>query len=433
MMHTSFSFGFDLLLNSLINFLFIIQSLSQFNLPVSIPSGHLVGAPAGPGSIHSVNASTTSMNSKCIPEKFCKSVVGNDGLPLDGAYPGPGCTSGADLYDPDQPLWNDSGLESSNALLTLQSSKVDEAEPISCDAPNDCPIESTQTPVSQQGVSSSVWARIGGSKDKFDPKDKINSIMCSLQYTENQLKEDSDELVVSQRASCQGKQIIADDTGPKVLEASLKAQTYNMHNIRKPSQKALRTLFVNGIPQKSNKREALLAHFKKFGEVVDIYIPVNNSERAFVQFSKREEAEAALKAPDAVMGNRFIKLWWANRDNIRNDTTTATSGNGVIATPHGQVPAFFPSHPVATERGKDIHHPDASKTIFEGSSPSDQPKSVIADGPKAPPPSQKKTENVEHLKEEIRKKQEMLDQKRNDLWRRLNKLQKRVNPNCPIL
>lgn len=433
MMHTSFSFGFDLLLNSLINFLFIIQSLSQFNLPVSIPSAHLVGAPAGSGSIHSVNASTTSMNSKCIPEKICKSVFGNDGLPLDVAYPGPGCTSGADLYDPDQPLWNDSGLESSNALLTLQSSKVDETEPISCDAPNDCPIESTQTPVSLQGVSSSVWARIGGSKDRFDPKDKINSIMCSLQYTENQLKEDSDELVGSQRASCQGKQIIADDTGPKALEASLKAQTYSMRSIRKPSQKALRTLFVNGIPQKSNKREALLAHFKKFGEVVDIYIPVNNSERAFVQFSKREEAEAALKAPDAVMGNRFIKLWWANRDNIRNDTTTATSGNGVIATPHGQVPAFFSSHPVATERGKDFHHPDASKTIFEGSSPSDQPKPVVADGPKAPPPSQKKNEKVEHQMEEIRKKQEMLDQKRNELWRQLSKLEKRVKPNCPFL
>ncbi|RHN74007.1 hypothetical protein MtrunA17_Chr2g0304911 [Medicago truncatula] len=33
-----------------------------------------------------------------------------------------------------------------------------------------------------------------------------------------------------------------------------------------------------------------------------------NSERAFVQFSKREEAEAALRTPDSVMGNRFINL-----------------------------------------------------------------------------------------------------------------------------
>lgn len=41
--------------------------------------------------------------------------------------------------------------------------------------------------------------------------------------------------------------------------------------------------------------------------MTDICIPAN-SERAFVQFSKREEAERALKAPDAVMASRFIKL-----------------------------------------------------------------------------------------------------------------------------
>ncbi|KAK7316464.1 hypothetical protein VNO77_35520 [Canavalia gladiata] len=401
-----------------------VQSLSQFNLPVSLPSAHLIGAPAGSGSLHSVNASTTSMNNKCTPGKICKS-VGDDGLPLDGAYTGPGCTSGADLYDPDQPLWNDSGLESSNALLTLQSSKIDETEPISNDVPDsDCPVGTARISASSHGASPSVWARIGGSKNRFDMKEKTNSTMGSFHYPENQLKEDNDELVGAHNASCQVKQNITDDADPKALEASLKTQTDSMRNIRKPSQKALRTLFVNGIPQKSNKRESLLAHFKKFGEVIDIYIPLN-SERAFVQFSKREEAEAALKAPDAVMGNRFIKLWWANRDSIRNDSTT--SGNGVIVTPRGQAPAFVPSHQVVTDRGKDIQQGDASKTIFEVSSPSDQPKPVIADGPKVPPPLQKKLENLEHLKEELRKKQEMLDQKRNEFRRQLNKLEKQTS------
>lgn len=442
-MHSLFSIGLDSLLNSLI-ILFIIQSLSQFNLPVSLPSAHLMGAPAGSGSLHSVNTSTTSMNNKCIPGKICKSVVGDDDLPLDGAYPGPGCTSGTDLYDPDQPLWNDSGLESSNALLTLQSSKIDEIEPLSCDASahhhvrssdapdSDCPVGTTRTSVSSQGASSSVWARVRGSKNRFDMKEKTHSTMSSFQYPENQLKEDNDELIGAHSASCQGKQIITDNTDPRALDASVKAQalTDSMRNIRKPSQKALRTLFVNGIPQKSNKKESLLAHFRKFGEVIDIYIP-SNSERAFVQFSKREEAEAALKAPDAVMGNRFIKLWWANRDSIRNDTIT--SGNGVSVTPRGQASASVPSHPVVTDKGKDIHEADASKTTFEVSTPSDQPKLVMADGPKVPPPLQKKLENLEHLKEELRKKQEMLDQKRSEFRRQLNKLEKHVKPKCPCL
>ncbi|MED6207268.1 hypothetical protein PIB30_034172 [Stylosanthes scabra] len=365
-----------------------VQSLSQFNLPVSLPSAHLIGAPAGSGSLHSVNASTTIVNSKCIPGKINKSGVGDDVLPLDGAYAGPGSTSGADVYDPDQPLWNDGGLDS------LQSSKIEETEPFSSDASahhhmrlsdvpdGDCPVGTTRTSVSSQGANSSVWARIGGSKNRYDMKEKTNSTMNSLHYPENQLKEDNDELVVAQTASCQGKQIVADDTEPKALDVSLKVQTESMRTLRKPSQKALRTLFVNGIPQKSNKREALLAHFKKFGEIIDIYIPLN-SERAFVQFSKREEAEAALKAPDAVMGNRFIKLW-----------------------------------------GKDIHQADASKTDVEVSTQSDQPKLVISEGSKGPPPVQKKLENLEQLKEELRKKQEMLDQKRNEFRRQLSKLEK---------
>lgn len=417
--------AYYILSNLLIN-LFINQGLSQFNLPVSLPSAPLIGAPAGSGSHHSVNASTTSVNSKCIPGK--KSVVGDDGMPVDSAYLGLGCTSGADLYDPDQPLWNNSGLESSNALLSIQSSKIDETELISSEALNsDYPVGTTRTSVNLQGSSSSVWARMNSSRNRFDMKEKTNSMISSFHYPQNQLKEDNDELVGSRSTSCQGKQIIADDTDPKSMETLLKAQAFNMRNIRKPSQKALCTLFVSGIPQRSNKRETLLTHFKKFGEVIDIHIPMN-SDRAFVQFSKREEAEAALKSPDAVMGNRFIKLFWANRDCVRNDCTA--SGNGVIVTPRGQAPAFVPSHPVVTDRRKDIHQTDASKTIFEVPSPSDQPKHIIAGGPKAPPPSQKKYENLEHLKEELRKKQEMLDQKRNEFKRQLSKLEKQVKPNA---
>ncbi|RHN74005.1 putative transcription factor C3H family [Medicago truncatula] len=124
--------------------------------------------------ITSVNNLTASMNSKCKPGIISKSIVSDVGLPMDGAYPGPGCTSGADLYDPDQPLWNDRGLESSNALLNMQSSKIDDAEPMSSDAPNRvCPSEATRTSGSLHGASSSVWGRIGGSKTRFYTKRKI--------------------------------------------------------------------------------------------------------------------------------------------------------------------------------------------------------------------------------------------------------------------
>lgn len=142
-------------------------------------------------------------------------------------------------------------------------------------------------------------------------------------------------------------------------------------------------------------------HFRKFGEVIDIYIPLN-SERAFVQFSKREEAEAALKAPDAVMGNRFIKLWWANRDNIPVDGMGG--GNSVSVTPRGVAAVLAPKLGV----------PNASVPAVPAS---DRTKPVVINSPRAPPSLQKKQESLELLKEELRKKQELLDKKRNDFRR----------------
>lgn len=405
---------------------------------------HLLGTPAGTGPLSSVSASsTTLMNSKGLHSKSGKPGIADDGLGLNGAFSGSGCAGGADLYDPDQPLWNNNCPETSNALLNLQSPN-DETQSVLNDDPsnrhngrlcdsvdNECLVRSTGTAVGSQGTSSSVWGRIGGSKNRLDVKAKIDSMMNSSDYVENEAKEDKVGLARVQGTFRQGKRIVTEDVSPKGMDSSSKTLGDSTRNIRKPSQKALRTLFVNGIPQKSNKREALLSHFQKFGEVIDIYIPVN-SERAFVQFSKREEAEAGLKAPDAVMGNRFIKLWWANRDSIPDDSIS--SGSSVSVTPRGVAATSVPSHPSVASIGKDINQSAAPKSsvLHASDAPvpvSEHPKPVISDSPKAPPPLQKKLESLEQLKEELRKKQEMLDQKRNDFRRQLQKLEKQVRSN----
>jgi RNA-binding protein 26 len=405
---------------------------------------HLLGTPAGTGPLSSVSASsTTLMNSKGLHSKSGKPGIGDDGLGLNGAFSGSACAGGADLYDPDQPLWNNNCPETSNALLTLQSPN-DETQSVLNDDPsdrhngrlcdsadNECLVRSTGTAVGSQGTSLSVWGRIGSSKNRLDVKTKIDSMMNSSDYLENEAKEDKGALTRLQGTSRQGKRIVTDDVSPKGMDSSSKTLGDSTRNIRKPSQKALRTLFVNGIPQKSNKRETLLSHFQKFGEVIDIYIPVN-SERAFVQFSKREEAEAALKAPDAVMGNRFIKLWWANRDSIPDDGIS--SGSGVSVTPRGVAATSVPSHASVASIGKDINQSAAPKSsvLHTSDAPvpvSEHPKPIISDSPKAPPPLQKKLESLEQLKEELRKKQELLDQKRHDFRHRLQKLEKQVKSN----
>lgn len=400
-----------------------VQSLSQFNLPVSLPSVHLLGTPAGAGPVSSVSASSaTLMNSKGLHGKSSKPGMADDSLGLNGAFSGSGCVGGTDLYDPDQPLWNNNCPETSNALLTLQSAN-DETHSISNDDPSDrhngrlC--DNVDNAVGSQGTSSSVWGRIGTSKNMGNSSDCL----------ENEAKEEKGALACVQGTLRQGKRIVAEDVGLKAMDSSSKMLGDSTRTNRKPSQKALRTLFVNGIPLKSNKREALLSHFQKFGDVIDIYIP-NNSERAFVQFSKREEAEAALRAPDAVMGNRFIKLWWANRDSIPDDGISSSSGAGV--TPRGPAAIKVPLHTSAASIGKDINQSATPKSsIFPVSDASlpvtENPKSAVSDSPKAPPPLQKKLESLELLKEELRKKQELLDQKRNDFRRQLQKLEKQAS------
>ncbi|XVE84011.1 hypothetical protein DITRI_Ditri16bG0134600 [Diplodiscus trichospermus] len=409
-----------------------VQSLSQFNLPVTVPSAQLLATSAGPGPLPSgVPTSTTLMKSKVIHSKSSKPGMTDDAFGLNGVSTGSTSASGADLYDPDQPLWNNNGPEASAALSGLCSPKIGGiSEPLLNDDISDCrhgrlhdsadnelPSRSTGS----QGSSLSVWGRIGNSRSRIDTKDRID---LKADYLENKAREEQ-EAFPSSQGTRQVKRISTEDDGSKVMDPSFKSQTDVMRNDRKPNQRALRTLFVNGIPLKSNKREALLSHFRKFGEVIDIYIPLN-SERAFVQFSRREEAEAALKAPDAVMGNRFIKLWWANRDSIPDDGIN--SGSGISVTPGGLAASVIPAQPVANSRAKDNLQPIAQKSnvVHAADAPSlNSPKPVSMNGPKVPPPPlQKKLDTLEQMKEELRKKQEMLEQKRNDFRRQLDKLEK---------
>ncbi|KAJ8775067.1 hypothetical protein K2173_020071 [Erythroxylum novogranatense] len=411
-----------------------VQSLSQFNLPVSLPSGHLLGISTGPGALPTVGtSSTTMMNSKGVQSKISKSGIVDETVSLNDAYSTSASLGGAELYDPDQPLWNKSIPETSSPVLPLHSPKNDNTGALMGVDPSgrhhfkefdgvdaDFPAKNTRNDAGSH-TSSTVWGRIRSSKNRLGVKDKTDQTV-STSCMENGPKEDQDGSGISWL----GKRIISKDGGQKYMDLPAKKPNESLHNMHRPPQKALRTLFVNGIPQKGNKRESLLSHFQKFGEVIDIYIPLN-SERAFVQFSKREEAEAALRAPDAVMGNRFIKLRWANRDNIPDEGVSSSSS--VPIPPRGLGTASIQHHS-STNRGRDSSQATASmNTTAPPADPSltaaDHSKPVMTNGP-ITPPVQKKLETLEQLKEELRKKQELLDQKRNDFRRQLNKLEKQA-------
>ncbi|KAK9090351.1 hypothetical protein Sjap_023528 [Stephania japonica] len=402
-----------------------VQSLSQFNLPVSLPSAHLLGTTAGTGPLPSGAGSSSLTTSKPGHGKSSKAGIAVDAPGLNGMFSATGAAE-ADFYDPDQPLWNNNHPETSNALIGLSSPKLDDeslwipdhSEQFDGENPGGA-VPSAIT----SNASSSVWGRVGNSRNKLGKTGKVDINVSSLDCFEKETEPSQEEMVVRKRKH---EQVGLEDVDAKdVNSVSIKPQS---DPVRRPSQKALCTLFVNCIPLESNKREILFSHFRKFGEIIDIYIPVN-SEKAFIQFSKREEAEAALKAPDAVMGNRFIKLWWANRDSIPVNGTS--SGNTTSAVPH-----IVPTNSSATQLadadgGKDILDLKPPKCSAHSSSDVSvvaavHPKPVSASVSKAIP-SQKKLENLELLKEELRVKQEMLDQKRNDFRRLLNKLEKKAS------
>lgn len=395
----------------------------------------------GTGALPPVSAPSNALtNGKGLHGKISKSEASDDGVGLNGSFPSAESVE-ADLYDPDQPLWSNDHPETSASLLRLPSPKLEDTKPLWAADTSDNQnfkiaggsdserLDRSLTAAAGSQSTTSVWGRIGNSRNRLEVAGKADNTVSATGNEGNEMKEDQEEKLSNICGlSGQGKRAIMEEVSLKAKNFSgmSKQRTDSRHNVGRAFQKAQRTLFVNGIPLANNKRDALFSHFKKFGEVIDIYIPVN-SERAFVQFSKKEDAEAALMAPDAVMGNRFIKLWWANRDSIPDGGESSGNFGNVLS--RGTIVASIPSHP-SVEVGKENKPSSAAKLSTAPISDATMlatitPRSVVTNSPKGTLPSQKKLETLELL-EELRKKQEMLDQKRNDFRRQLDKLEKQV-------
>lgn len=87
-----------------------------------------------------------------------------------------------------------------------------------------------------------------------------------------------------------------------------------------PSEKC--TLEVRKLPQQLNTISTLNEFFSKFGTIVNLQVRYQGDpEAAVVQFATHGEAVAAHRCPDAVLGNRFIKLFWHNKEQEKLDPT----------------------------------------------------------------------------------------------------------------
>lgn len=76
-------------------------------------------------------------------------------------------------------------------------------------------------------------------------------------------------------------------------------------------------------------------HFSKFGKIVNLQVGFNGDpEGALITFSSHAEAQAAYRSTEAVLNNRFIKVFWHNKES----TSTEMKGKEENVPPNPKVP-----------------------------------------------------------------------------------------------
>ena len=86
-----------------------------------------------------------------------------------------------------------------------------------------------------------------------------------------------------------------------------------------PSEREGSTLLIKSIPAPLNTCSQLTQYFEKFGSLVNVSIDLRSSS-ATVQFASQSEALKALRSPEAVLNNRFIKVLWKQGDANNEET-----------------------------------------------------------------------------------------------------------------
>ncbi|KAA8498604.1 Zinc finger CCCH domain-containing protein 27 [Porphyridium purpureum] len=91
-----------------------------------------------------------------------------------------------------------------------------------------------------------------------------------------------------------------------------------------------RTLVVKNVPREMLTIFAVGDWFKKFGTITNIQLsPPEAPEVAYVEFVSQQEAQAAHDSIEAIMDNRHVKLFWAQRDAQRGAKRGADDAFGV--------------------------------------------------------------------------------------------------------
>lgn len=93
-------------------------------------------------------------------------------------------------------------------------------------------------------------------------------------------------------------------------------------------QEPTNTLVLRKVPPDLNVLSKLNSHFDQFGKIVNLKVGFQNDpEAALVQFSTVDEAKAAHSSSSAVLGNRFIRVYFMRSLKHQSVTPNAMSIN----------------------------------------------------------------------------------------------------------
>ena len=86
------------------------------------------------------------------------------------------------------------------------------------------------------------------------------------------------------------------------------------------------SLELKKVPRALNNITQLNNHFSKFGKIVNIQVNFGGDpEAALVTFQAPNEAKNAYRSTEAVLNNRFIKVFWHN--SVNNNTASGAIEN----------------------------------------------------------------------------------------------------------
>uniref|UniRef100_A0A3B3XLI2 RNA binding motif protein 27 n=1 Tax=Poecilia mexicana TaxID=48701 RepID=A0A3B3XLI2_9TELE len=191
-------------------------------------------------------------------------------------------------------------------------------------------------------------------------------------------------------------------------------------------------LEVRKIPRELNNITKLNEHFSKFGTIVNIQVVFGGDpEAALIQYTKNEEARRAISSIEAVLNNRFIRVYWHREPSTNTAGQEPTSGSQGIGSvpgqglPHSNMHKGIKQHsPGAYVLNKTVpkHHLNAAPgttiaTKTNGMNPNSDALTVAPNTQKGPytPTAAKssskslgKTGKVLEVQEAIKKKQEAM-------------------------